>query len=493
MYSQRDLQGHGRSGREPERRMQTPTPQSPPPRGPGSAVPPVDDTSAYPRVLLVNAQPIGRESATGITMGNLFRGWPSGRIAQIYTEERRPEESVCPHSWRLDELVDIPLPPVLRRRIAAKRVPPPHDAAHPSAGAADRDGETRSSASLESAAKETYRLAARSLPYVVPADVRRGVAAFGPDVVYSVLEEPRVVGLVLDTARQLRLPVVPHFMDDWLTTTARGPGGPLGRWRHRQLVRRCMDVLARAPVCLAIAEDMANEYAERYGREFLPFANCVDLEHRPPVVTSLDPGGVFRIGLTGSLSFARAETLVEVTGQLELLRDEGVCGEVVIYQHDPREEVLAHILESPAARLARPDEEALLQTPEARLDALLHVDTFDATAASYLRLSLSGKMPWYLAAGLPVFAYGTGSCGTMRFLAEHACAFTVERRDDRLLRNGLHAFIDGDERRRALGKRALEVVRAQFDARSVRGGFRAALAAAAGRSVVADSPTTVRG
>ena len=77
----------------------------------------------YPRVLLVNHQPIGRRSATGIAMGNLFRGWPLDRIAQIYCDDAEPDVTVCPRSWRL-EFEDVPMARRLRRRVASRRSEP---------------------------------------------------------------------------------------------------------------------------------------------------------------------------------------------------------------------------------------------------------------------------------------------------------------------------------------------------------------------------------
>ena len=126
-----------------------------------------------------------------------------------------------------------------------------------------------------------------------------------------------------------------------------------------------------------------------------------------------------------------------------------------------------------------PEIEALLETADGRIDAFLHVDTFDPTASAYLRYSLSAKVPWYLAAGAPLFAYGSPELGTLRFLAEHRCAAVVGERDPRSLSDRLREFIQDGAARGRLGGQARLVAAERFDARLQRDAFREVLAAAA--------------
>lgn len=440
--------------------------------------------AAYPRVLLVNAQPIGRRFATGMTMGNLFRGWPLDSIAQLYVEEAEPDTTVCGRSWRLDDIEDLPMPSWARRRIAAKRRAP--DAAPPGMPGAAASGDAPGSQAgvpisgrASDAAKATFRRCSTYLPFSIPPEIDREVAAFGADVIYSVLEERRITGVAMRYAQRLLRPLVPHFMDDWLTAGALPQRGPLAEWARRDLQRKALHTLYAAPVRLAIGDSMAEAYRRRYGCEFLPFANCVDLEARPPLTAQEDTDGVFRFGFIGRLVFGRGDTFVDVVEALESLGSEGIRAQIVVYQHDPREPLPARVAASPVVRLADSAEEALLETAGGRIHAFLHVDTFDHTAATYLRYSLSAKVPLYLAAGVPLFAYGAGELGTMRFLSDQRCAAVVGERDTRSLRHHLREFVRDGSARRQLGSRARVVACERFDARVQREALRRVLAAAA--------------
>ena len=406
-------------------------------------------SSPYPRVLLVNAQPISRRYANGIAMGNLFRGWPIDRIAQIYCDDSAPDETVCSRSWRL-EVEDAPMPGWLQRWV--------------------RRG-----------SKTAYARYVTYARFSVPQEVSSGVTAFRPDVIYSSLEVRRITGLALDLARRLSVPLIPHFMDDWLTGPVSPPRGPLAKMAQRDLEHKALRALHDAPVNLVIGEYMADAYERRYGRRFVPFMNCVDLDERPVISTVRRDDGVFRFGFTGRLLFSRDDALVDVVDALGALHGEGVRTELVVYQHDPGEELPEHIVRSPVVRLADLREEALLETADCEIDAFLHVDTFEERARRYLQFSLSGKVPWYLAAGVPLFAYGAPEPGTMRFLRDQKCAAVVDRRDSELLRRRLRDLVRDDGVRRDLGARARLVAQEYFDARVKREAFRRVLSEACTR------------
>lgn len=443
----------------------------------------------YPRVLLVNVQPISRRYATGIAMGNLFRGWPLDRIAQVYCDDSEPDETVCPRSWRLDALEDRPMTQWLRRQAAGRwsvHEVTPVGVVH--GGAEQPHSEPRLRGWAAGAAKTAFLRYSNYAPYAIPDALNRAVAAFRPDVIYSYLEDRRITAVAHDFARRLSLPLIPHFMDDWMTTAAAPRSGILKHWARRDLERKALRVLHDAPVRLVIGEYMADAYQRRYGLQFLPFSTCVDLEERPVIRTNAESRAVFRFGFTGGLLFGRVDRLADVVAAFEALNADGTRMELVVYQHEPGEALLDRILRSPVARLADAREETLLETADCQVDAFLHVDTFEQTAGTYLQFSMSAKVPWYLAAGVPLFAYGAPELGTMRFLREHECAAIVGRRDQQLLRDRVRDFVGDNIVRQALGARARLVAQEYFDARVQREAFRRVLAQPCRERYVCGSP-----
>jgi glycosyltransferase involved in cell wall biosynthesis len=436
-------------------------------------------SSLYPRVLLVNQQPIGRRDATGITMGNLFRGWPLDRIAQIYSWETAPDETVCVQSWRLDEVDDLPMPRWLRGQVVHKR-----SATHvaPTREPLSAEEPSRAPASLTGwvagEAKSLFHHYAQFVPYAMPPEIDRKIAAFAPEMIYSLLEDRRMTYVALRCAEKSSLPLVPHFMDDWMATSPVPPSGLLEKWAERDRERKALRALLAAPLRLVIGEYMAEAYRQRYGCAFIPFSNCIDLDERPAIRRTAESGRVFRFGFIGRLVLGRAEAFADIVDVLESLNSAGTNIELIIFKYDPRDALPDHVDGSKVMRLSTEREDARLQTADADIDAFLHVDTFDRTAGAYSRFSLSSKVPWYLAAGIPLFAYGARELGTMRFLSDHRCAAVVDRKDRRLLQVRLQEFVDDSGGRQALGLKARLVAREHFDAQVQRDAFRRALAQA---------------
>ena len=49
----------------------------------------------YPRVLVFSNTCFSKSDSNGRTLGNLFSGWPKGRLAQFYIKSATPDFDVC--------------------------------------------------------------------------------------------------------------------------------------------------------------------------------------------------------------------------------------------------------------------------------------------------------------------------------------------------------------------------------------------------------------
>src|SRR3972149_6026514 len=54
-----------------------------------------------PRVLVVTSNNFNQITGGGITLTNLFRGWPVERIANLHEDTRSPDNSVCGTFYKL--------------------------------------------------------------------------------------------------------------------------------------------------------------------------------------------------------------------------------------------------------------------------------------------------------------------------------------------------------------------------------------------------------
>lgn len=436
-------------------------------------------SSGHPRVLIINYRSLNRKYATGITISGLFAGWPRDRLAQIYVDGDGLDETVCGRHWRLTRR-DSRLPVVLHRVADAYRnragLDRPRREDTCKTGSDDKSGRTGTFAGRTKAAiRAALMYAARGLTsYHVSPPLRRWIEEFEPEAIYSALEESKITALVQLVAKTYRVPVLPHFLDDWLTMPMSW-GGRQGTLSAASR-RHALSIMAEAPVRMVVGDRMAEEYGRRYGLTFVPFMNCVDMsEYREPIRR---PGGKFVFAYCGGLHSDRLPQLLDIGHALNELRAQHVDVALQLSFGAASDAVVSELgaIESITCLGSLPPAE--VATVMSHADCLVLVEAFEDGAKAYMKYSVSAKLPEYLRAGRPILGYGPGDLGSMRHIRETGSGLVVGERDATLLRETMRELIQNEMLRLRLGRAAFATARERHDAASVREEFRDTIATA---------------
>ncbi len=421
---------------------------------------------------MVSGEPLNRLSATGITMSNLFLGWQPERLGQVYTADMASDPPAKGCEVRLSSRDLVPFS-LFRGRsgqmIPAAKPPPPWHT--------PITGESRSRALARKAISPFLEF----LPYDLPDGALGRIRRFKPDVIYSMLGSMRMVGLVAKLARQLDLPVVPHFMDDWLATYA-VPSRSLGTPLHVRCLNTAVERLfERVPVAMAIGDMMREEYSSRFSRTFFSFMNPVDVDPSFPRDAIPNADGFVTLVYVGGLHLGRAQMLADIA---EAVRDvaTGDCRVALDIYAPASDAPAARRIETiaPSVRYRSSIPPDQVRTVLDQSDVAIHVEAFDEECAAYTRLSVSTKIPQYLAAGIPVLAYGPRTLASCRYVHDTGSGVHVGTRDRMDLREAVRALAASENLRRELGYRGWQRARECHDAGRVRDHFRDVLASAAG-------------
>lgn len=249
----------------------------------------------------------------------------------------------------------------------------------------------------------------------------------------------------------LRVPVVPHFMDDWATMLYRGPN-PLLWFPRQRLIAALSKLLLLAPLGIAISQPMAEEYSQRYGIPFATFMNAVEVPELPPLFSpSLAQCAVFTLAYVGGTHFGRFDQLIRVCEAVANLRKRGLMAEVIWYDGPPVEGQVRAWTIAGVLRIGGPLPEVggLAQLQQA--DCLLHLESFESSVRKIARLSISSKIPFYLATGRPILAWGPSDQVSIRYLQDNECAVIVEKEDQTGIVEALYGLFHDDERRKRVG------------------------------------------
>ena len=434
--------------------------------------------AVYPRVLIVNGEPITRASATGITGGNLFADWPPDRLAQVFT---------APLPVSIQSAFQYQLRPLQRRGLSFLHTEAvaPRKADSPVKGGSgnpQKAGHTK----LLGFLRPTLRKWLDLLPYELPDHVERAIVDFCPDVVYTFLGNTQISILALHCASLCNVPVLPHFMDDWLSTIY--AGRPDLFIQQRILLRAVGRVIAAAPLGMAISSLMAEEYSSRYGISFYSFMNCVSVPDQAEPEPGFNPQVGPRLVYVGGLHLDRWRSLKEIGEALACVNSEGIPGK--LYVHAPAKDIAKF-----KDRLTGPSVEIVGPLPQHGVPDVLkgghvmvHVESFEKSLRQYTRLSMSTKIPQYMAAGRPLLCYGPGEVASLRFVADNECGLVIGSQDRAKLVAALRRIVQDAGLRNRLGTNARTTARQNFGAEDVRARFRDLIAQAASAPRIKEKP-----
>jgi glycosyltransferase involved in cell wall biosynthesis len=404
-----------------------------------------------PNLLVVGPSPFNRHSSGGVTLSVLFEGWPRDRLAQIYTEPVEPSTEVCERFYWLRPNRRF-RGPLLWRQVRQ----------HWEVVRGRSDG----------------ALLLGGISSALDAWVR----ASPPDIVLCHLASVTQAQLAMRIAERYGARLAVYVPDDWMPgwpSNVLGSSRPVLDSTARFVLERTVrSLMSRASLHFGISEAMREEYLQRYGADFEPVYNSVDLAAWPPRGPQRDLAHEpMRIVYSGSLfHYGGAAALADVRDAVERLNREGAPGRLEVYsRHADVPEMRERFERPPYSSLHALVPADRLADNLQSADLLVLPVNFDAASERFLRLSMPGKLAEYLASGTPVLAYGPGGTAQERLLRAEGAAEIVDRPDVDALVAALRSLRDDPARRAELGATGRAAAERHFDASAVRARFQAML------------------
>ena len=275
------------------------------------------------------------------------------------------------------------------------------------------------------------------------------VKEFAPDVIYSTLGSIRAMKTVLWANRISGAPVVAHYMDNWLDTQYSDIKTIIPRLLILHLNR---EVLRKCKALMAISPHMARNYEHRFSRHFEPFMHCVDV---PAEFPALDRSQAMRIAYVGGLHLMR-DAVLEKIGRI-IKSSGGRIGNTSIsvdcFAPISHLQAYKDKLESAGVNCRRSLNPEEVPSVIAKYDCLLHVESFDESILQYTRLSISTKIPIYLAASLPILAVGPKNQAAVDYVCSGGAGIGVFDLEEESIYSAL-IRISNQEQRTLMGRKA---------------------------------------
>lgn len=393
---------------------------------------------SFPRVLVVARDPFNTESHTGITLSNLFRGWPDERLMGIHWgQSLKADLSIFSKQLRLP-------PKGLCKALLQMR--------QPILGQKNLNSDIVAANKFqEIGAHFLYRcwnllinvgFNHWAFAWLIPGEVRNAINIFQPQLMYAVLIPETIVFDVIDQRPDYTNLMV-HIFDDWISIPQRKPFGNLFYSRIR---KKLISTFSEANVRIAIGEEMSRTYEMRYGQNFSWIQNAPDekfwmnyknkgSEYETRFIFrsigSIYPGG----NLEAIERFARAvedlgdlkprpilEMYVPKQSEQEIKKRMSRFSQVFIYQLPIKDDDIARIYQTSGA--------------------VLLAYNGDEYASKWLGLSMPTKLPICLLTSTPIFVFAPRDAAITKFIISRQCGHVSESGiSDSGLKHAIMCFI----------------------------------------------------
>ncbi|MBN1183559.1 MAG: hypothetical protein JXB49_14815 [Bacteroidales bacterium] len=427
----------------------------------------------YPKVLIFG-QPFNNYCGGGITLTNLFKGWPKDKIAVAYMGHGlySVTTDVCDtfyqlgreeHKWKFPlNLFQKSFPSGLKNIVVKIN----------STGNRSKPGiRTKFVDQLFFPLLKWLGLYHGMSRIYLSSRFKNWLCEFKPDVLYIQVASRETLVFAGQLIDYLKIPSVNHVMDDW--PSAITSKGLTGNYWIRKIDNEIKYLYYKIDLHLSISEAMSDEYRRRYNREFIPFHNPIESEIWVPF--SKRSYGIDKKKITilysGRIGLGITQSLIDIASAIDSMTDDiwSIKFHIQTFTKDPgilnRLKKFNCVVINPFAPYEK------LPGIFAEADILLLANEFSEKGLKYLRFSMPTKASEYMISGTPILLYAPAEAAISKFFIKNNCGCCITKRNTVEITNALNLLLNDENYRKNIGQNARALAIQKFDKEIVRTKF----------------------
>ncbi len=433
--------------------------------------------SKYPKILILG-QSFNKKSGGGVTISNLFNGWPKDRLVvasntNLYSDL---DTSVCNTYYQLgynDKLHPFPLN-ILLPKIHCGILPIVNT------NTAENTNGLTAAPVKSGKFKFVYYAIATTLHFlglynvvyklkITPA-FKKWVEEYNPDIIYTQLASLELIRFTNDLHIATGKPIAIHIMDDWPLTINK-PGIFYNYWQ-KVIDKEFRALLKKTDIKMSISHAMGDEYKKRYGYDFIPFHNPIDINFwKPKEPKTYTDKENFTILYAGRIGFGIESSLADIAAAVNEVSEEF---KNIIFEIQTGDSEALHkaVTLTKNVKWVQPTAYAALPSKFSSVDLLLLPQDFDEKSVRFLRYSFPTKVSEYMISGTTVLVYGDTSTGLTKYALKEKWAYVVTENKKTELVKAIKELYKNATLRKQLATTAQEIAEEREDATIVREKFR---------------------
>lgn len=429
----------------------------------------------YPKILVIG-QSFNKKNGGGVTISNLFKGWPKDRLAVASNDNLRIglDDSVCEIYYQLgynNKLHPFPLNIILPK-INCGIIP------------LSNNGITNNNKNAESGNfKVTYRMLLALLHFFglynvfyklkITAEFKKWISEYKPDIIYTQLASLELIRFVDELHVDTQTPVAIHIMDDWPLTINK-PGIFYKYWQNiiDKEFRKLMD---KSSIFMSICDAMSDEYKLRYNKNFISFHNPIDINYwKLAGIKEYDIKDKFTILYAGRIGSGIETSVADIA---DAVNDLTTLNKRIVFEIQTADiQTLNKLVKfSENVKWMKPIEYASLPAKFSGVDLLLLPQDFDSQSIKFLKFSFPTKVSEYMISGTPVLVYGDPQTAITKYALKDKWAYVITEKKKENIINAITQLYNNPGLRKQLAERAQKIALEKEDSRIIREQFRKCL------------------
>lgn len=428
----------------------------------------------YPKILIIG-QSFNKKSGGGVTISNLFKGWPKDRLVvasntNLYSDL---DTSVCDTYFQLgynNKLHPFPLNIILPK-IKCGILPIANNNTVSSA-APVKSGKYKFIYSIITALLHFFGLYNVFYKLKITPEFKQWLKEYNPDVIYTQLASLELIRFVDETHELTKKPIAIHIMDDWPLTINK-PGIFYNYWQN-VIDKEFRQLMDKSAILMSISDAMGDEYKQRYGRDFIPFHNPIDINYwKPKVAKEYENKEKFTILYAGRIGFGIESSISEIAAAVNEIS--ATNKNIVFEIQTGDQEAVQHLVKfTDNVKWLPPIAYTALPQKFSGVDLLLLPQDFDKKSVQFLKYSFPTKVSEYMISGTPILVYGDERTGLTKYAIKDKWAYVVTTNNKAALCNAILDLYNNISLRKELATRAQQIAIEREDAEVVRENFRKA-------------------
>jgi glycosyltransferase involved in cell wall biosynthesis len=417
----------------------------------------------FPKVLVIS-QPFNNDTGGGITLSNLFAGWERDKVAVVcsgYVLQNNIDTSICNTYYQLGEKEQKWIFPfnLVKRKYKS--------------GIVKFDEKRIQNLTFEKSKVRVKLIMDWFMPVLhytglihvskrleLSKELRDFLDDFNPDVLYVQAEDRERVAFCLELYDYVKKPMVFHMMDDWPSIISER--GFLKNFWERKINSELQVLLNKSSAWMSICEEMTNEYRNRYGLEFIPFHNPVDLSAWKPFQrTNYDITNSPTILYAGRIGLGIDKSLELIAKAIDQVNDDMNISSRFVLQTESKPswsanyKCVQHQSFVPYSELPKVFSSA---------DFLILPYDFSSESIKYIKYSMPTKASEFMISGTPVIIFAPEETAIVKYARQYNWAEIVTEEKMENIAQSIKSLFLSKEKRQTIAENAIRTAEKNHNA-----------------------------